>query len=90
MICNICKYINYIFICRIINKKIRCLKIIYQILYLVTKAPAHRPQAKTGVGNRGEAGKVEELSAQVYIGKLNYCYINKDNFISLLYNFFYR
>ncbi|XP_006561693.1 microtubule-associated protein RP/EB family member 1 isoform X2 [Apis laboriosa] len=31
----------------------------------VTKAPAHRPQAKTGVGNRGEAGKVEELSAQV-------------------------
>ncbi|XP_012348232.1 microtubule-associated protein RP/EB family member 1 isoform X2 [Apis florea] len=30
----------------------------------VTKAPA-RPQAKTGVGNRGEAGKVEELSAQV-------------------------
>lgn len=58
-------------------------------MYLVTKAPA-RPQAKTGVGNRGEAGKVEELSAQVYIGKLNYCYINKDNFISLLYNFFYR
>ncbi|XP_031365047.1 microtubule-associated protein RP/EB family member 1 isoform X4 [Apis dorsata] len=32
---------------------------------IVTKAPAHRPQAKTGVGNRGEAGKVEELSAQV-------------------------
>ncbi|XP_003690394.1 microtubule-associated protein RP/EB family member 1 isoform X1 [Apis florea] len=30
----------------------------------LTKAPA-RPQAKTGVGNRGEAGKVEELSAQV-------------------------
>ncbi|XP_043515407.1 microtubule-associated protein RP/EB family member 1 isoform X2 [Frieseomelitta varia] len=31
----------------------------------VNKAPAHRPQAKTGVGNRGDSGKVEELSAQL-------------------------
>ncbi|KAF3425338.1 hypothetical protein E2986_03857 [Frieseomelitta varia] len=32
---------------------------------IVNKAPAHRPQAKTGVGNRGDSGKVEELSAQL-------------------------
>ncbi|KOX71729.1 Microtubule-associated protein RP/EB family member 1 [Melipona quadrifasciata] len=31
----------------------------------INKAPAHRPQAKTGVGNRGDSGKVEELSAQL-------------------------
>lgn len=37
----------------------------YQFSHLVNKAPAHRPQAKTGVGNRVESGKVEELSAQV-------------------------
>ncbi|XP_029041432.1 microtubule-associated protein RP/EB family member 1-like isoform X1 [Osmia bicornis bicornis] len=30
------------------------------------KAPAHRPQVKTGgIGNRGDPGKVEELSAQL-------------------------
>lgn len=64
-------------------------------MYLVTKAPAHRPQAKTGVGNRGEAGKVEELSAQVYIyfiytGIYKIKLLLQNNFIFLMYNFFYR
>ena len=32
----------------------------------INKAPAHRPQVKTGgIGNRGDPGKVEELSAQL-------------------------
>lgn len=45
--------------------KKRILQMMYEILNLVNKAPAHRPQAKTGVGNRGESGKIDELSAQV-------------------------